>query len=185
MKKLFTLLFTFALFAILIAGSANAQVPVTVTNPGNTTPNLLATYPSLAAALTDLNLVTAMTGPVTLTLTGPNSETTPPTGLIIGSASLNPVLSATNSVLINTTGGTVTLNLISMAILAGISYGFVFSDNTGNNNSVLFSNLNYIPNVLNSQSPMLSTLIDPAGDGGFETWDYICSKWMDSIKFSQ
>jgi hypothetical protein len=59
--------------------------------------------------------------------------------------------------------------LISMTFLAGISYGFVFSNNTGNNNSVLFSNQNYFPNVLNSQSPMMSTLISPIGDGGFET----------------
>jgi hypothetical protein len=54
----------------LFASSSFAQIPVTVTNPTNTTPNLAASYASLAAALTDLNNVTAMTGPVTLTSQG-------------------------------------------------------------------------------------------------------------------
>ena len=69
-------------------------------------------YPSLAAALTDLNLITSYSTPGTIFLrcTGGNSETAPPTGLIIGSASLNPLLSATNTITINTAGGTATIN---------------------------------------------------------------------------
>ena len=100
-------LFCFALFA----SSALAQIPVTVTNPTNTTPNLAASYTSLANALTDLNLVTAMTGPVTLTCTVGNSETAPIKGFVVGSATLDPVLSATNTITINKSGaGAVTIN---------------------------------------------------------------------------
>ena len=87
-----------------------AQIAVTVTNPTNTTPNLAGSYVTFADALTALNGVTAMTGPVTLTLTAGGSETAPATGLVIGSASLNAVLSATNTVTIDKSGGTVTLN---------------------------------------------------------------------------
>ncbi len=67
MRKIYLLM-----LAICFAAMANAQV--TVTNPGNTTPGLAATYASLAAAITDLNLQTAISGPVTITLTEvPNS----------------------------------------------------------------------------------------------------------------
>ncbi len=106
MKKVYLLIVSVMLFAI----GSYAQIAVTVTNPTNTTPNLQPSYASLALALTDLNLVTAMSGPVTLTCTGGGTETTAPTGLFIGSATLNPVLSATNTVTINTSGGTATLN---------------------------------------------------------------------------
>src|SRR6185436_19882264 len=75
----------------------------------NTTPNLAASYTSLANALTALNGVTAMTGPVTLTLTAGTSETAPPTGLTVGSATLNPVLSATNTVAIVKAAGAATV----------------------------------------------------------------------------
>ncbi|MBK8363120.1 MAG: hypothetical protein IPL24_05375 [Bacteroidetes bacterium] len=64
----------------------------------------------LRVQLPDLNAVTAMSGPVTLTMDAGTSETAPATGLVIGSASLNAVLSATNTVTIDKTGGTVTLN---------------------------------------------------------------------------
>ena len=67
MKNLFAL-FALLLVVFLLTGSANAQLSVTVTNNTNTTPNLAASYASFAAALADLNSVTAMTGPVTLTL---------------------------------------------------------------------------------------------------------------------
>ncbi|MEI2739666.1 MAG: hypothetical protein V9F01_12900 [Chitinophagaceae bacterium] len=58
MRKIYLLLLT-----VCFAAMANGQIGVTVTGNTNTTPNLLATYPSLAAAITDLNLVTSMTGP--------------------------------------------------------------------------------------------------------------------------
>lgn len=94
-------------FFVMLFQSSFGQISVTVNNPTNTTPNLSANYASLANALTDLNAVTAMSGPVTLTLTG--NETTPATGLTIGSASLNAVLSSTNTVTL-LASGTVTLN---------------------------------------------------------------------------
>ncbi|HEX2788360.1 MAG TPA: T9SS type A sorting domain-containing protein [Ignavibacteria bacterium] len=106
MKKLFLIL----VFSIFVSVNAFGQIAVTVTGATNTTPNLLPAYPSLALALTDLNNVNAMTGPVVLTLTAGGSETAPPTGFVIGSASLNPVLSATNTVTIVKSGGTVTIN---------------------------------------------------------------------------
>jgi len=98
----------FLVFLVLFSVfGVQAQISVTVDNPANTTPNLAAGYPNLAAALTDLNAVTAMSGPITLTLTG--SETAPATGFTIGSATLNPVLSATNTVTL-LASGTVTIN---------------------------------------------------------------------------
>jgi hypothetical protein len=104
--------FYFLLLTILFAATiSNAQIGVTVTNPTNTTPNLSASYTSLALALTDLNNVTAMSGPVTLTLAAGASETAPTTGLTIGSATLNAVLSAANSVtIVKAAGGATVLN---------------------------------------------------------------------------
>ncbi|MCX6277642.1 MAG: choice-of-anchor J domain-containing protein [Bacteroidetes bacterium] len=87
-----------------------SNIVVTVTNGASATPNLAPTYPSLASALNALNSVTAMNGPVTLTLAGGASETAPTKGLTIGSATLNAVLSATNTVTILSGGGVVTLN---------------------------------------------------------------------------
>ena len=95
MRKLYAL--TIALMAVIFA---SAQISVTVTGNTNTTPALQASYSSLAAALTDLNAVTAMTGPVTLTLAAGSSETVPPAGLTIGGSSLNAVLSNTNTITI-------------------------------------------------------------------------------------
>lgn len=95
MRKVYLLLTAvFSLFFLQV----KSQITVTVTGNTNTTPNLLASYPNLAAALTDLNAVTAMSGPVSMALTG--SEIVPPTGLTIGSASLNPALSSTNTITI-------------------------------------------------------------------------------------
>jgi hypothetical protein len=107
MRKVYSLLLAILL---LSTASLRAQIAVTVSGNTNTTPNLAASYTSLATALTDLNSVTAMSGPVTLTLAAGGSETAPPTGLTIGSATLNPVLSATNTVTLVKASGTVTLN---------------------------------------------------------------------------
>jgi hypothetical protein len=103
--------FIFFLISLLISGLSYGQITVAVTGSSNTTPNLAASYTSLANALTGLNAVTAMTGPVTLTLTSGTSETAPVKGFIIGSSSLNPVLSATNTITLNKSGaGAVTIN---------------------------------------------------------------------------
>ncbi|NOT52607.1 MAG: fibronectin type III domain-containing protein [Chitinophagaceae bacterium] len=105
MRKIYLMLLT-----VCFAAAVNGQITITVTGNTNTTPNLLATYPSLAAALTDLNAVTAMTGPVVLTCDAGTSETAPVKGFALGSATLNPVLSSTNTITINKTGGVVTIN---------------------------------------------------------------------------
>lgn len=91
MKRLYVLFFSL----FLLSAGLNAQIAVTVTGGSNTTPALAASYPTLDAALIDLNLVTAMTGPVSFALSG--TETAPPTGFTIGSATLSPVLSSTNT----------------------------------------------------------------------------------------
>ena len=101
-------MFLMIMFCLFVS-NVNAQIAVTVTNNTNTTPNLAASYTSLATALTDLNSVTTMTGPVTLVLAAGN-ETTPSTGLQLGSASLNAVLNATNNVTLIGAGSATILN---------------------------------------------------------------------------
>jgi len=128
-----------------------AQLTVNVTNPTNTTPNLQASYASFAAALTDLNLVSAMSGPITLTLQA-GSETAPIKGFVIGSASLNGAISDVNTITINTSGGTVTINAgvgtslgataspDGMLVLNGVDYvtidGITFTDGNSTNATV-------------------------------------------------
>ena len=99
----------FVMMCCLFVNTVNAQIGVTVTNNTNTTPNLATSYTSLANALVDLNAVNAMSGPITLTLAAGN-ETTPATGLLLGSATLNPVLNSTNTVTIIGAGATTVLN---------------------------------------------------------------------------
>ncbi|MBK7376716.1 MAG: right-handed parallel beta-helix repeat-containing protein [Chitinophagaceae bacterium] len=69
MRKLCLLLLT-----VCFATFVNAQIPVTVTGNTNTTPNLQATYTSVALAIADLNLVTSMTGPVVFDLAAGSTE---------------------------------------------------------------------------------------------------------------
>ncbi|MBC5834593.1 T9SS sorting signal type C domain-containing protein [Flavobacterium sp. F372] len=101
--------YLFIVFVLLFVTNLQAQIGVTVANNTNATPNLAVSYTTLSAALTSLNAVTAMSGPITLTLAA-GSETAPATGLILGSPSLSPVLSATNTITIIGTGATTILN---------------------------------------------------------------------------
>src|SRR6185369_2833225 len=100
-----------AMAAVLaIASQASAQVAVT--NPGNTTPGLAAAYGSLAAAITDLNAQTAISGPVIITLTGnetapAGSGTTGGVYIITGSPSTLGA-SAANNVLIEGSASNIT-----------------------------------------------------------------------------
>ena len=111
MKKTLYTFLLLVIFTGIFVQNANADIGVTVTNNTNTTPNLAAGYSSLALALADLNAVTAMSGPVILTLAAGSSETAPATGLTIGSATLNPVLNATNTVtIVKAAGAAATLN---------------------------------------------------------------------------
>lgn len=104
MKKT-NLLTTLLLFiAVLFAQNSWGQIAVTVTNPTNTTPNLDASYVSLANAITAINAVTAMSGPVIFTLADGGTETAPAAGYILGNATLNPLTSATNTITFQKSG---------------------------------------------------------------------------------
>lgn len=96
----FYIIFLAFLFSIKIAFGQ-----VVVTNPGNTTPNLAATYTTLANAISALNGVTAITGPVVITLNPGNPQTTP-----IGGYSINYSATATvvNNIRIDGGGNTIT-----------------------------------------------------------------------------
>ena len=103
----------FTLFlSVINLQTTTAQIPVTVTGTAVTSPALAASYTTLADALTAVNAVTSFSTPGTiiLTCTAGSSETAPPTGFVLGSATLNPLLSATNAITINKSGGTVTIN---------------------------------------------------------------------------
>lgn len=97
-------------FLMMFGISWNTWGQVTITNPTNVTPNLTSTYTSLNDALLALNATTAMTGPVVLTLDAGYSETAPTAaGFVLGSATLNPVLSATNTITIIKAAGAATV----------------------------------------------------------------------------
>ncbi len=85
--------FMILLWGSLISFTTTAQV--TVTNPGNTTPALAATYPSLANAITALNATTAISGQVIITVTA--NQTAPSGGYSItaipaGASDLNNII---------------------------------------------------------------------------------------------
>jgi hypothetical protein len=84
----------------------NAVAQVTVTNPGNTTPGLAATYTSLANAITALNAQTAISGPVTIAVDPANPQTSPSGGYAI--TAILTGASATNLVTIDGGGNTIT-----------------------------------------------------------------------------
>ena len=118
----------------------NAQVTVIVTNPGNTTPNLQPTYTSLTLAITDLNLITSISGPVTLTCAVSGSETAPVGGYTINftaSTSLvnNVVIDGASSIItagLQTAGG----GADAVFKIIGSDYvtirNFTVQENTGN-----------------------------------------------------
>ncbi|MFZ4522018.1 MAG: GEVED domain-containing protein [Bacteroidales bacterium] len=138
MKKLLLFLFALALGATMFIQHANAQV--TVTNPTNTTPNLAATYTSLANAITALNATTAISGPVVITLTG--NETAPVGGYSI--TAIPTGASLANNITIQGVTSTITaytpqvVGTINDAIikLVGADFitiqGFTLQENPGN-----------------------------------------------------
>jgi hypothetical protein len=99
---------------LLLVGKASAQIPVTVSGTAVTSPALSASYTDLATALGALNGVTSVptSGTIIFTLNAGASETAPPTGLTIGSATLNPFLgsSITSVTIIKAVGAATTLN---------------------------------------------------------------------------
>jgi len=104
MKKLLLFLFVIAFGATLFVQNANAQIAVTVTNFATTTPALDATYPSLASAITAMNGVTVMTGPVIFDLAADGTETAPAGGYALGNATLNALTSGTNTITFQKSG---------------------------------------------------------------------------------
>lgn len=120
---------------------------VTVTGGTNTTPNLSATYTSLANAITDLNTVTAVSGPVTISLDPANPETAPLGGYIIDYSAATG-LSSTNSISI--VGNNNTITGANITVAAGLNdaifkvvgsdfltiSGFVITEDNTNNVTV-------------------------------------------------
>ena len=93
-------------FAIILISAFGLKAQVTVTNPTNTTPNLAATYTTLALAVTAVNATTAISGPVTITLNASNPQTTPAGGYSI--TAIPTGASATNKIVFEGSGNTIT-----------------------------------------------------------------------------
>lgn len=102
MKVSLRLFFSCSILMFFIL-SGKAQV-VTVTNPTNTTPNLAATYTTLANAITALNGITAISGPVIITLNAGNTQMAPVGGYALRfvantTATNNITISGNNNVI--------------------------------------------------------------------------------------
>jgi hypothetical protein len=97
------LVFLIALLASLT--KVQAQVAVTITNPTNATPNLAASYSSLASAITALNSVSTFSGQVTLTCATGGTETAPAGGYSI---SFTGATTLSNNVIIDGATSTIT-----------------------------------------------------------------------------
>lgn len=69
-------------FFLLLINISNGQ-NVTVTGATNTTPNLSTGYSTLASAITALNSITAISGPVSITLASGYKEAAPAGGYSI------------------------------------------------------------------------------------------------------
>ena len=114
---------------LLLLAPAMAQVTVTVTNPTNTTPNLAGSYTSLANAISALDVITAISGPVILTCDAGN-ETAPAGGYIINFIAAT---TTTNDVVIKgTTTTTITTSptLTAAALNDGV-FKIIGSDHVG------------------------------------------------------
>ncbi|MBP6432617.1 MAG: hypothetical protein KA319_12695 [Ferruginibacter sp.] len=134
---------------VLIIGCKISFSQVVVTNPTNTTPNLAATYTSLANAITDLNSITAISGPVTITLQASNAQTAPIGGYAI---QFTATTTATNTITIQGSNNTITaftpqaagsLNDAVFKII-GADYvtiaDFIIQENAANTNNVAATN---------------------------------------------
>jgi hypothetical protein len=137
-RALARLLFLFVL--IWGAVTAKAQVIVTVTNPTNTTPNLQPSYTSLAVAISNLNGVTSVSGPVILTCAASGSETAPAGGYVVN---FTAATSAANNIIIDGALSVITAGLQTAGSgndavfkIIGSDYvtirNFTVQENTGN-----------------------------------------------------
>lgn len=118
MNKYFTKLLVALLFVL---GTVGAKAQVTVTNPGNTTPGLAASYLSLADAVTALNAQTAISGPVIIAVDPANPQTAPNGGYTI--TALLTGASSTNMVTFEGNANTITA---SAALTAGVLHDAIF-----------------------------------------------------------
>ncbi len=144
-KKIAFMLF-FIFFSVL---GATAQVAVTVTNPSNALPALQPSYTSLADAITDLNAVTSVSGPITLTA-DPGSETAPAGGYVIGftaatSLTDNVVITGTATTTITAFGGQTSGNLNDAIFkIVGSDYvtiqNFTMQENGANTTTAVATN---------------------------------------------
>lgn len=106
---------------LLFFATVSVSAQVTVTNPGNTTPGLAATYTDLAAAVTALNAQTAISGPVTIAVDPGNPQTAPNGGYTI--TALLTGASSTNTVTFEGNANTITA---SAALTAGVLHDAIF-----------------------------------------------------------
>ncbi len=132
MKKIYSFFVSILIIGTFAFNYANAQVAVTVTNPTNTTPNLAASYTSLANAVTALDGITAISGPVTLTCVAGN-ETAPTGGYVINfiaatTGSNNVIISGTGTTII-TASPALTVGALNDAIFKIIGSDFVTIQN--------------------------------------------------------
>ena len=104
MKKIYILLST--VMCLLFLSNISYAVSVTVTNPTNATPALAASYTTLANAITALNSITSVSGPIVLTCGSGGTETTPAGGFTINYNATG--LSATNNIILDGNGSTIT-----------------------------------------------------------------------------
>jgi hypothetical protein len=104
MNKLYQKL---AVLLLFVSTLDKLSAQVTVTGNTNTTPALAATYTSLANAITALNTITAISAPVTITLTAGNNQTAPAGGYVIN---FTATTNAARTVTITGSGNTITAN---------------------------------------------------------------------------
>lgn len=91
MKKIFV--FICSITSLLLCHQLNGQI--TITGQSNTTPNLAATYSTLNAAITALNGITAISGPVVIKVTTSSyTETAPAGGFQIEMANVTNTISS-------------------------------------------------------------------------------------------
>jgi len=93
------------ILVLLLLLSFVGMAQVTITNPANTTPNLAATYTSLDNAITALNTITSISGPVIITLNAGNPQTAPAGGYVI---QFSASTTAANSITIAGSNNTIT-----------------------------------------------------------------------------
>ncbi len=143
MRKLYALA-----IALLLFVCTRAQVTINVTGNANTTPALQTSYPSLAAALTDLNAVTAFSGPVVLTAAG-GTETAPAGGFVVNftgatTAANNVAIVGGGAVL--TASAALTSGALNDAVIKIIGSdnlrieGFTLTENAANTTTTAASN---------------------------------------------